>query len=141
MPEHIDLLIEARWIAPVAPDTLLTQHAVAIRHGRIDLFRKLQGVGALRVRVDKDRTRGRMATVVFATRTATPEIAQWQRELRTLLGLDPAATSYALVYGAEAENNREIDRTGEANVRPGCRSLCSRRRPESYLHCFFRLER
>ena len=35
MPEHIDLLIEARWIAPVAPDTLLTQHAVAIRHGRI----------------------------------------------------------------------------------------------------------
>lgn len=74
----------------------------------VDLFRKLQGVGALRVRVDKDRTRGRMATVVFATRTATPEIAQWQRELRTLLGLDPAATSYALVYGAEAENNREI---------------------------------
>jgi len=35
MPEHIDLLIEARWIAPVEPDVLLTHHAAAIRDGRI----------------------------------------------------------------------------------------------------------
>ncbi len=34
-PEHIDLLIEPTWIAPVDPDVLLTNHAVAIRQGRI----------------------------------------------------------------------------------------------------------
>ena len=34
-PEAIDLLIEARWIAPVDPDTLLENHALAIRDGRI----------------------------------------------------------------------------------------------------------
>ncbi|MDD2664327.1 MAG: TRZ/ATZ family hydrolase [Dechloromonas sp.] len=34
-PVAIDLLIEARWIAPVDPDTLLCNHAVAVHHGRI----------------------------------------------------------------------------------------------------------
>ena len=34
-PENVDLLIEPTWIAPVEPDVLLTNHAVAIRHGRI----------------------------------------------------------------------------------------------------------
>ncbi|KAF4533591.1 hypothetical protein B566_EDAN005638 [Ephemera danica] len=33
--EAIDLLIEARWIATVEPDALLTHHAVAVRDGRI----------------------------------------------------------------------------------------------------------
>lgn len=35
MPEKVDLLIEARWIAPVEPDTLLHHHSIAIRDGRI----------------------------------------------------------------------------------------------------------
>ncbi|NJD23986.1 MAG: TRZ/ATZ family hydrolase [Betaproteobacteria bacterium] len=34
-PETVDLLIEARWVAPVEPDTLLDRHAVAVRDGRI----------------------------------------------------------------------------------------------------------
>jgi 5-methylthioadenosine/S-adenosylhomocysteine deaminase len=34
-PEIIDLLIEARWIATVAPDTVLKSHAVAVDNGRI----------------------------------------------------------------------------------------------------------
>lgn len=34
-PEKIDLLIEARWIATVAPDTVLKSHAVAVHEGRI----------------------------------------------------------------------------------------------------------
>lgn len=34
-PESIDLLIEARWIAPVEPDCVLDNHALAIRDGRI----------------------------------------------------------------------------------------------------------
>ena len=34
-PEKIDLLIEARWIAPVEPDVVLNNHAIAIRDGRI----------------------------------------------------------------------------------------------------------
>ena len=34
-PTPIDLLIEARWIAPVATDNLLEHHAVAIDQGRI----------------------------------------------------------------------------------------------------------
>jgi 5-methylthioadenosine/S-adenosylhomocysteine deaminase len=29
-PEMIDLLIEARWIAAVAPDVVLKNHAVAV---------------------------------------------------------------------------------------------------------------
>lgn len=35
MPTKIDLLIEARWIAPVEPDTLLESHAIAISDGDI----------------------------------------------------------------------------------------------------------
>mgnify|MGYP001209328072 CR=1 FL=1 len=35
MPKNIDLLIEARWIAPVEPDTLLTGHAIAVADGAI----------------------------------------------------------------------------------------------------------
>lgn len=35
MREKIDLLIEARWIAPVEPRTILTGHALAIRGDRI----------------------------------------------------------------------------------------------------------
>ncbi len=35
MPEKIDLLIEPRWIAPVEPEGLLTDHAVAVQGGRI----------------------------------------------------------------------------------------------------------
>ncbi len=34
-PEAIDLLIEARWIAQIEPDTLLENHALAVRDGRI----------------------------------------------------------------------------------------------------------
>lgn len=34
-PEVIDLLIESRWIAPVEPDIVLNNHAVAIHNGRI----------------------------------------------------------------------------------------------------------
>lgn len=34
-PESIDLLIESRWIAAVDPDVVLSNHAVAIRNGRI----------------------------------------------------------------------------------------------------------
>lgn len=34
-PEVIDLLIEARWIAAVDPDVVLTNHAVAVHNGRI----------------------------------------------------------------------------------------------------------
>ncbi len=34
-PEKIDLLIESRWIAPVEPDVVLKDHAVAIHKGRI----------------------------------------------------------------------------------------------------------
>ncbi|MDR1994859.1 TRZ/ATZ family hydrolase [Azonexus sp.] len=35
MPEAIDLLIEARWIAQVEPDSVLENHALAVRDGRI----------------------------------------------------------------------------------------------------------
>lgn len=35
-PEPIDLLIEARWVLPMAPDnTVLADHAVAITGGKI----------------------------------------------------------------------------------------------------------
>ena len=34
-PESADLLIEARWIATVDPDTVLSNHAVVVRNGRI----------------------------------------------------------------------------------------------------------
>jgi 5-methylthioadenosine/S-adenosylhomocysteine deaminase len=35
-PEPVDLLIEARWVLPMAPvNTVLTGHAVAISSGKI----------------------------------------------------------------------------------------------------------
>ena len=36
MSEHADLLLNARWVIPVEPDTVvLEHHSVAIRDGRI----------------------------------------------------------------------------------------------------------
>jgi 5-methylthioadenosine/S-adenosylhomocysteine deaminase len=36
LPESVDLMIEARWVLPVAPvNTVLVDHAVAVRSGRI----------------------------------------------------------------------------------------------------------
>src|SRR5690606_665062 len=36
MPQHVDLLINARWIIPILPrDTVLENHAVAITDGAI----------------------------------------------------------------------------------------------------------
>ncbi|MGE5491128.1 MAG: TRZ/ATZ family hydrolase [Actinomycetota bacterium] len=35
MPENVDLLIEARWVAPVEPDVLLHHYSIAIRDDRI----------------------------------------------------------------------------------------------------------
>lgn len=35
MPETVDLLIEARWVAPVEPDVLLHHYSIAVRDGRI----------------------------------------------------------------------------------------------------------
>lgn len=35
MPENVDLLIEARWVAPVEPEGLLHHHSIAVRNGRI----------------------------------------------------------------------------------------------------------
>lgn len=35
MPENVDLLIEARWVAPVEPDVLLHHYSIAVRDDRI----------------------------------------------------------------------------------------------------------
>jgi hypothetical protein len=71
------------------------------------LMRKLQLGGAvgLRVQADKDQ---QQALLLFRGADAPPETTADSRELRGLLGLDPDATSFKLVFGGTAANDKEV---------------------------------
>lgn len=74
----------------------------------VKLLRRLQVAGAIRMKTVKDEEKRVNTAVSFWTRGAPPEIASQVRELCVLLGLDPEAAQYRLVYGVTPENNREL---------------------------------
>jgi hypothetical protein len=71
------------------------------------LIRKLQvsGTVGLRVQAGKDQ---QQALLTFRTKQTSPETLEDSGELRRLLGLDPDAESFHLVFGGTATNDKEV---------------------------------
>jgi len=73
----------------------------------LERMRRVQQSGAIGLRVRKNESQ-EMATVLSFRQKVEPAVAADAAAVRTLLGLDPAATEFRVVYGAIAANNREI---------------------------------
>ncbi|MBU4371271.1 MAG: hypothetical protein KKH02_12440 [Proteobacteria bacterium] len=74
----------------------------------VDVLRSLQISGAIHMKTIKGKDNQASSNISFWSKGATAEIASQVRELCDLLGLDPGADKYRLVYGIVPENNREI---------------------------------
>lgn len=74
----------------------------------VELVRSLQISGAIRVKTTRSKDNQESTTLSFWSKGAPPEISLQVRELCDMLGLDPAADQYRLIYGTSAETNREI---------------------------------
>jgi hypothetical protein len=75
----------------------------------LELLRTIQSVGALGMHVRVDAESHETTVLTFGQDVVlAPEIAAARVELRTLLGLDPEATEFQLVFGSVAFNPRQI---------------------------------
>ncbi len=72
----------------------------------IERMRRVQQSGAIGLRVRRESQE--MATVLSFRQKVEPAVAADALAVRTLLGLDPTATEFRVVYGAIAANDREI---------------------------------
>jgi hypothetical protein len=58
--------------------------------------------------VQAEPDKGQVTLLTLRTAASSPESQEDSRELRALLGLDPEATSFKLVFGATAANDKEV---------------------------------
>ncbi len=72
----------------------------------MEKMRYIQQSGDLGLRVRK--TGDQTATVIVFSKKPNPEIEAARAEVRKLLGLDPKAEEFSVVYGSVAANDREI---------------------------------
>lgn len=82
----------------------------------IELMRSMQLSGFFSVRVVEDGKHP-ATLITLRAKDITPQMAAEADELRELLGLDPEATEFRLVYGAIATNPREIAMTTRSLLR------------------------
>ena len=71
------------------------------------LIRKLQLSGTVGLRVQSGKNQ-QQALLTFRTKQTSPETLEDSLELRRLLGLDPDAESFNLVFGGTASNDKEV---------------------------------
>lgn len=74
----------------------------------VEILRNLQISGAIRIKSFRDKDGGEFSAISFWSRGAPPEIALQVSELCELLGLDPGAAYYKVVFDITPENNHEI---------------------------------
>ena len=72
----------------------------------VDKLRKIQEAGEIGMHLQK--TDDREATIVLFKRRVNPALEADVAEVRKILGLDPEAQEFNVVYGTVATNNREI---------------------------------
>ena len=72
----------------------------------VEKLRNLQQSGQIGLRVKRSGTQ--TATAIVFSKKLTPEIAADRDELRKLLGLNPEADEFDVVYGSVASNDKEI---------------------------------
>jgi hypothetical protein len=75
----------------------------------VELLRKIQTSGAVGMKIMQDKDSNRETKLItFRSRSVTPETLQDITEFRELLGLDPNASEFQLIYGATAATDHEI---------------------------------
>jgi hypothetical protein len=72
----------------------------------VDRLRTIQQSGDLGMRVRK--TAQETSTLIVFSKKPNPTIAAARAEVRELLGLDPKADEFSVVYGSVASNDKEI---------------------------------
>jgi hypothetical protein len=72
----------------------------------VEKLQKIQHAGEIGMHIQK--TDDREATIVLFKKRVNPAIAADVAEVRKILGLDPEAQEFNVVYGTVATNNREI---------------------------------
>jgi hypothetical protein len=73
-----------------------------------ELARQIQVSGAVRIVAKKEAGEEMVSFASFPTENISPEIQADIVELRRLLGLNPTASEFKIVYAAAASNDREI---------------------------------
>jgi hypothetical protein len=74
----------------------------------LELMRKIQLSGAVGMRVKLDPSKQETSVLTFRTKDLTEQQLADSRELRRLLGLDPEASEFTLVFGSNASGPREV---------------------------------
>lgn len=117
----------ARGASPPDPDFLKV----------LALIRKIQLSGGVALRVQQDAQKNQTNILTFRRSDIAPEVMRDSTELRRLLGLDPDANEFRLVFGATATDNKEVAvvtrsimqlmQTLSANVQVPARDLAEHR--------------
>jgi hypothetical protein len=122
-PESVFFTIESGWpadgvlFATVASFNGLKNQETSL--GRISppdpkfmraiaLMRKLQLSNSVGMRIQTDANKQQSTLLTFRTQDISPETIDDSRELRSLLRLDPDATSFKLVFGATSSSDKEV---------------------------------
>jgi hypothetical protein len=74
----------------------------------LQLLRKIQLSGAMSMRVQVDPQKNQTTLLTVRGKDVPPEIAEYGREVRRLLRLDPDAQEFKLVFGSMPANNQEV---------------------------------
>jgi hypothetical protein len=72
------------------------------------LIRKIQLSGAVALRIKQDAQKQQTSVLAFRSKDIPPELLDDSHELRRLLGMDPDAEEFRLVFGATPANDKEI---------------------------------
>ena len=122
-PASVLSLVEAGWRADAvswiciqAINSVYNRSGAAMRihpadpdfYEFVTLFRKLQESRAVGMRIQKDKDKKQSIALFFRRKDISPEAVTQVRRLRELLGLDPEAQEFTIVYGSLPQNNREI---------------------------------
>jgi hypothetical protein len=74
----------------------------------LELLRNIQRSGAVSLRVQQDVSKKQTSLLTFRSTQVAEETLADIREVRRLLGLNPDATDFTLVFGGTAANDREV---------------------------------
>jgi hypothetical protein len=122
-PASVLSLVEAGWRADAvswiciqAINSVYNRSGAAMRihpadpdfYEFVTLFRKLQESRAVGMRIQKNKDKKQSIALFFRRKDISPEAVTQVRRLRELLGLDPEAQEFTIVYGSLPQNNREI---------------------------------
>jgi hypothetical protein len=73
-----------------------------------ELLRKIQVSGAVGMKIVQDKDKRETKMITFRSQSVPSELLRDIMEFRKLMGMDPDATEFQLVFGASASSDREV---------------------------------